>query len=40
MRLKEQYEHNRDGYTDAKTEFINKYSEIARIEFRNRYMPE
>ena len=35
--LKEQFEHNRDGYTEAKTEFINKYSEIARNEFGNKY---
>lgn len=37
--LKEQFEHNRDGYTEAKTEFINKYSEIARNEFGNKYVP-
>ncbi|MDD3045760.1 MAG: GrpB family protein [Candidatus Delongbacteria bacterium] len=37
--LKEQYEHDRDGYTDAKTDFINRYSKIARIEFENKYNP-
>jgi GrpB-like predicted nucleotidyltransferase (UPF0157 family) len=37
--LKEQYEHNRDGYTDAKTEFIMKYTKIAREEFNDRYKP-
>jgi GrpB-like predicted nucleotidyltransferase (UPF0157 family) len=37
--LKEQYEHNRDGYTEAKTEFIMKYTREARKEFGNRYMP-
>lgn len=36
--LKEQYEHNRDGYTAAKTEFIMKYTELARKEFGNRYL--
>lgn len=39
QRLKEQYEHNRDGYTEAKTEFIMKYTKIARKEFDNRYSP-
>lgn len=37
--LKDEYEHNRDGYTEAKSEFVNKYSEIARKEFGNQYMP-
>ena len=37
--LKDEYEHNRDGYTEAKSEFVNKYSEIARNEFGNQYMP-
>lgn len=37
--LKEEYEHNRDGYTEAKTEFIMKYTIIARKDFCNRYMP-
>jgi len=37
--LKEQYQHNRDGYTDAKTEFINKWTEEARKEFPERYLP-
>jgi len=37
--LKEQYEHNRDGYTEAKTEFILKYTKIARKDFANRYVP-
>lgn len=36
--LKEQYKHNRDGYTTAKTEFIMKYTKIARKEFSNRYL--
>jgi len=37
--LKELYEHNRDAYTEAKTEFITKYTQIARDEFGNRYKP-
>lgn len=37
--LKEQYEHNRDAYTEAKTEFIAKYTKAARKEFGNRYKP-
>ncbi|MBX8938876.1 GrpB family protein [Enterococcus gilvus] len=36
--LKEKYEHNRDAYTDAKTEFVEKYSQKAREEFGTRYM--
>lgn len=31
------YEHNRDGYTDAKTDFINKYTKKAKLEYKNRY---
>ena len=37
--LKEKYEHNRDGYTEAKTEFIMKYTKIAKEDFNNRYLP-
>ena len=37
--LKEKYEHNRDAYTEAKTEFITKYTKTARKEFDNRYKP-
>jgi GrpB-like predicted nucleotidyltransferase (UPF0157 family) len=37
--LKEQYEHNRDGYTEAKTEFIKRYTRTAREDFGDRYMP-
>lgn len=36
--LKEKYEHNRDAYTDAKGEFINKYSEIAKVQYGEQYM--
>lgn len=37
LKLKELYEHNRDAYTDGKTEFIKKYSTIAKLEYGNRY---
>lgn len=36
--LKEKYEHNRDAYTAAKTEFVEKYSQKGREEFGTRYM--
>jgi hypothetical protein len=38
MQLKEKYEHDRDGYTLAKSEFIKKYTAIAREEFKERYI--
>ncbi len=38
LSLKEKYEHNRDAYTDAKAEFVQKYSQKAREEFGTRYM--
>ena len=37
MQLKDKYEHNRDAYTDAKGEFISKYSGIAKIQYGERY---
>lgn len=37
LSLWKEYEHNRDGYTDAKTEFVSKYSEQARLEYGKRY---
>ena len=37
INLKEQYEHDRDAYTNAKSEFILKYTDIARCEFNSRY---
>lgn len=39
MSLIDKYKHNRDGYTEAKTEFVNKYTEIAKTEFKNKYNP-
>lgn len=37
LSLVEKYKNNRDGYTDAKTEFVKKYSAEARVLFGNRY---
>ena len=37
LRLWKKYEHNRDAYTDAKTEFVKKYTEKARELYGNRY---
>ena len=37
LRFWKQYEHNRDGYTNAKTEFISKWTAEARKEYGNRY---
>lgn len=37
LKLWKEYEHNRDGYTNAKSEFIKKYTEKARFLYRNRY---
>lgn len=38
--LWKEYEHNRDGYTEAKTDFIKRYTEKAKIEYAGRYMPK
>lgn len=35
--LWKQYEHNRDGYTQAKTDFVAKYTELARKRYGDRY---
>ena len=35
--LWKQYEHNRDAYTDAKTDFISKWTAEARKEYGDRY---
>lgn len=39
MKLKiwKEYEHNRDGYTNAKTEFVKKYTSQAKAIYGNRY---
>lgn len=35
--LQKKYEHDRDGYTYAKTDFIRQITKLARVEIRNRY---
>ena len=37
LSLWRKFEHNRDGYTDAKTDFIQKYSKIAKESYGARY---
>ncbi len=37
LRLWRQYEHNRDAYTEAKTEFIKMHTANARNQYGNRY---
>ena len=37
LRLWKQYEHDRDVYTDAKTDFISKWTAEARKEYGDRY---
>ena len=39
QQLKKKYEHDRDGYTEAKTEFIKKWTKQARKDFDKRYLP-
>lgn len=39
LHLSREYRHDRDGYTNAKTAFIQKYTELARKEFAGRYKP-
>lgn len=36
-KLWKEYEHNRDGYTDAKAEFVKNFTERAKILYRGRY---
>ncbi|MCL1852395.1 MAG: GrpB family protein [Peptococcaceae bacterium] len=38
-RLKEQFEHNRDAYTDAKSDFVRIHTQAARAKFGGRYRP-
>lgn len=40
LKLWKLYEHDRDGYTEAKTDFVKRYSDMAKVEFNNRYLPE
>ena len=37
LRLWKQFEHNRDAYTDAKTDYISKWTAEARKEYGDRY---
>jgi len=37
LNLWKQYEHDRDGYTNAKTAFISKYTQQAKALYKNRY---
>ena len=37
LNLWKKYEHNRDAYTNAKTEFVKKYTEKAKVLYGNRY---
>ena len=37
LRLWRQYEHNRDAYTDTKTDYISKWTAEARKEYGDRY---
>ena len=37
LKLWKQFEHNRDDYTNAKTEFVKKYTEKAKVLYGNRY---
>ena len=39
LELKEKFEHNRDAYTYAKTEFVKEQSQKAKVEFAGRYLP-
>lgn len=40
LSLWKEYEHNRDGYTEAKSEFIKRYTGLAKIEYTGRYIPK
>ncbi|PUU94885.1 MAG: hypothetical protein CI947_425 [Halanaerobium sp.] len=40
QKLEKEYKHNRDGYTEAKTEFIKKHTAEAKKEFQEKYLPE
>lgn len=37
QRLKEKYKYNRDAYTEAKTEFVKRYTQKARAELGDKY---
>lgn len=37
LSLWKSYEHDRDGYTDAKHEFVCEYTQKAKVKYKNRY---
>lgn len=37
LSLWKEFEHNRDGYTEAKGEFVKKYTDIAREKYQGKY---
>jgi len=37
LSLWKEFEHNRDGYTNAKSNFIRKYTDIAKKVYMSRY---
>jgi len=37
LSLKERFEHDRDGYTDAKTDFVTRVTLLARATFGGRH---
>ncbi|GMQ57246.1 GrpB family protein [Vallitalea sediminicola] len=39
LRLLDKYQHNRDGYTEAKSDFILKYTEMAKEKYGDKYNP-
>ena len=39
LRLKEEFEFDRDAYTAAKSEFIREVTKRARLEFAGRFAP-
>jgi len=39
LRLQKEFEHDRDKYTDEKSEFVKKYSALAKEEYKGRYKP-
>lgn len=38
LELKDKFQHDRDAYTEAKTNFIKKHTDLARKEFPNKYL--
>lgn len=39
INLLKKYEYNRDAYTQAKTDFVKKYTILAKEELKNKYLP-